>query len=256
MIVRERSDEFILIHQHDHAHISGQLCKAWKQDYFLGREERPSVELAVACHDWCWQALDQRPLLLKETGKPASFVDHPLQEKIAAYRTGVDEMEKRDEYAALLISLHYASFFHGKVVPAAESFRNEEEIRQQRLKEYLTENRRNVDHVRFHFDLLQLCDNLSLYICMNEWGSGKEEEISWFRDGFSQRMLPFDDVPFECEWLSKHQVKIHPYPFVTDEVTVFVPYYRIKKENVTEAVLGSLRHKEKAQHSVIFQKSE
>ncbi|MBU9721402.1 MULTISPECIES: DUF3891 family protein [Bacillaceae] len=229
MIVRETDSEYIFIKQHDHAVISGKLSKAWKDTYFIGHNFRNSVNYAIAHHDRCWQELDNnKPLILEEGKIPASFIEYPLEEKINAYSIGVNWMENQDPYAALLISKHYASFFSGKLDPQGKVFKSEEERRQGYL---LQDTRIKKEHLKFHFDLLQLCDNLSLYICMNEWGVEKEREIDWFKEGFPQRLEPLNHIPLMGKWESKHEVRLTPFPF-SEHIEVAIPYKKVKKSTL------------------------
>ncbi|WP_156430913.1 DUF3891 family protein [Paenibacillus sp. FJAT-26967] len=49
--------------------------------------------------------------------------------------------------------------------------------RQQRLKAKL--NQPGESMIEQHFKLLKLCDELSLYVCLNEPGVSKDEEHPW-----------------------------------------------------------------------------
>src|SRR5690554_1448992 len=126
MIITEMGDYYYFFEQHEHGEISGALCERWDNEYFLGEDLRGSVEFAIKNHDRCWKRLDSEPIYLIEDDKPASFIHYPLEKKIAAYTSGVDEMEKKDKYAAYLISLHYSSFFRGNVVEIGKVFREKE----------------------------------------------------------------------------------------------------------------------------------
>ncbi|MCD8510506.1 MAG: DUF3891 family protein [Bacillus sp. (in: Bacteria)] len=229
MIVIESSGGFRLIEQHEHAIISGFLAEAWRDDLFIGKNRRHEVELAIKNHDACWQRLDKNPILNAKKGRPVSFIDFPLEEKIDAYRSGVDEMLEQNDYAAFLISLHYTSFFRGKLDDEnGQRFKDQEQTRQKQLRQKLDVNG---EDVQFHFDLLQLCDNLSLYLCMNEWGSSKEEEYPWFREGFPQKLATVD-AKFYTKWINENEVALDPYPFKEDSVKVTIPNKHIRKVEI------------------------
>ncbi|MFA9559611.1 DUF3891 family protein [Evansella sp. AB-rgal1] len=232
MIVRERKKEFIVIEQHEHAIISGIFAKKWDDRYFIGGERRKDVELAIQNHDGCWRELDNLRLYIPQKQIPASFINYPLLQKIEAYRNGVDSIEGENKYAALLISMHYSSFFESKLDEDGRAFKYGEEKRQSNL--YKTIHNLDVKSVNFHFDLLQFCDNLSLYICMNEWGCRKEEEISWFKDGFPQKLEPFEGERFYATWKNDDTVQLTPYPFNQESVTVEIPYKQIKRKEAND----------------------
>ncbi|WP_078595759.1 DUF3891 family protein [Evansella clarkii] len=245
MIVKETAKYFILIEQHYHAEISGELANKWRKDYFLGADKRGSVELAIRMHDWCWQKLDKKPVFLTKEKQPASFTDYPLNEKIVAYTEGIEFMKERDEYAALLISSHYSSFFNGKSGKKETKFRTEEEGRQNELKQKLGVENHAMKEFQFHFDLLQLCDNLSLYLCMNKWGASKDEEISWFRKGFPQKFTPLNNEKLYGEWESEGKVILEPFPFSMQTVDVTIPYKKISKgEHTSESLLEEYQNTE------------
>ncbi|MDQ0255802.1 hypothetical protein J2S74_003184 [Evansella vedderi] len=248
MIVREQNGEYMLIEQHDHALISGILAKEWNEELFIGEGRRCSVELAIEQHDACWKELDKNIVFV--AGEPASFTDYPLKDKIAAYRRGIEEMILVNPYAALLISLHYSSFFRGKLDEAGVIFKQEELDRQNHLYKFLSVKE---EEVHFQFDLLQLCDNLSLYLCMNEWGSSKEKEYPWFKNGFPQQLAPVGNNNFYTKWIGEDKVGITPYPFKGPNVEVTIPYKTIEKGNVSEKDFQNKYNRENKQyHSIAF----
>lgn len=225
MIVRETKDGYILVEQHAHAKISGGMARKWKKQWFLGKTRRREVELAIENHDLCWESLDKQPILNQQERKPASFIDYPLEAKISAYKDGVDDMARLNSYAALLISLHYSSFFRGKLDQNGQQFKEREEDRQEQLMDRLHVQN---EELTFHFDLLQLCDNLSLYLCLNEWGVHKDKEHPWFKEGFPQQLATVEST-FYTVWLTENTVLIHPYPFSEENVKVSIPYKYISK---------------------------
>ncbi|ADU30436.1 DUF3891 family protein [Evansella cellulosilytica] len=233
MIITETESHYTFIQQHDHAVISGKLSKEWNDTYLLGREKRMSVELAIQQHDACWKTLDLEPLFSEEIQEPLSFINYPLEVKIAAYRKGIDEMYGEDKYAALLISKHYSSFFTGNLSNSGREFKNHELRRQKLLCNELQIHEPKV--LDEHFRLLQLCDNLSLYLCMNEWGVEKEKEISWFKEGFPQRIPPAKKEKMRARWINKTTVVISPFPFKKECITVVIPYKKIPKSNYSKA---------------------
>ncbi|MDG5789939.1 DUF3891 family protein [Evansella sp. AB-P1] len=253
MIVQEDYNDLILIQQHDHALISGTIANAWNENYFKGEGRRESVELAIAQHDSCWKKLDEKPIYLASTKQPASFLYYPLKEKITAYSQGVDEMEKKNKLAALLISMHYSSFFQGNLDQEGEVFKSNEKDRQKNLWKELIHGSEEREEVKFYFDLLQLCDNLSLYLCMNKWGCSKEEELSWFKNGFPQQLTSLNGVNMVAEWRSPSNVKLTPYPFTEDQVEVHIPYKKIQKECINRYNLkDEIDSAELKKHKVTF----
>lgn len=148
MLVQRRGRTLRLVRQHDHAMAAGRMAHAWRGLGPRGRRgpaDGPGAAgagsdggrlpfrlvLAVALHDVAWRELDRRPRLDPERGRPFGFDEHPLAEKLEAYRRGLDEMEAVDPWLGLLGSLHYASFVGED---GAGAFLRREESRRRRLR--------------------------------------------------------------------------------------------------------------------------
>src|SRR5690606_28648276 len=105
VIVREKDGEFILVKQHDHSQLAGRIAAHWRHR----PEPYESTLLAIREHDLGWQLLDESVRLNPTTGRPYSFMDLPMEERLPAYTWGIDQVEKIDPYAACLCSRHYVS---------------------------------------------------------------------------------------------------------------------------------------------------
>ncbi|MFC4024863.1 DUF3891 family protein [Oceanobacillus longus] len=213
MIVREHDQHFVLIQQDHHAQISGDIMKQWKSDYFHGMELRESVEYAAYQHDHGWKEFDKQPFLNDKEKVPFSFFDFPNLPKIILYKHGIDEVQKVDPYAGMLCSEHYKRFLLNNTSLEAQAFVTYEEMRQQTIIDTL--NKFNKRLFEFHYSLLQLADNLSLYICMNEPGAEKQNEHSFFKKGIptSTTLHEFCKQKIQLRWLNDHTVVINDFPF-------------------------------------------
>ena len=227
MVVTENHDEILLFEQHEHAKACGEFAKAWRDDYFIGDKKREKVIYAIYEHDNGWIQLDDQPILNKQTQIPYSFSNYPLKSKLKAYTNGINRIEKEDDYAALICSLHYASFFEGYTNGRGEGFLRQERRRQQNLIEKLNINTED-EEFRFHYNLLQFCDNLSLYLCMNRPGVDKKNEMIWFRNGFSQKFHFNNERTIIAHWLDEETITLTDFPF-KQEVSVSIHYKSIKK---------------------------
>ncbi|MET3683793.1 hypothetical protein ABID56_001903 [Alkalibacillus flavidus] len=225
MIVTEYDDAYLMIRQHDHALVSGELAKQWSPELFKGDKWREQVEYAVSQHDYAWVPLDKKPIWNDDKQQPHSFMDYPVQPKVDHYSWGVDHVQEQYYYAALLCSWHYASFFDQKSNHSTISefisreMNRQQSIQQQVLPEWPVQ--------QFHFELLQFCDDLSLYMCLNEPGASKENEITMFKDGFRQR---FDGLhePIQAKWLDEQRIAVSPNPFQSS-FNVTIPYKQVGK---------------------------
>ncbi|QST00097.1 DUF3891 family protein [Pontibacillus sp. ALD_SL1] len=231
MIVVREPNHILLFQQHHHALVSGIMAKKWMGNEFVGGEPRSDVEYAVAYHDRAWIPLDQKPRWNNHKQQPYSFIDFPEEEKVIAYQRGIDEVEEHSSYAAVMCSMHYASFY-SKADTLSESVReflHNEERRRERLLSFLSEE---ADNLKEHLDFLQFCDDLSLYCCMNPPGVKKEDELSWFRDGFPQT---FSIAPngLEAAWVDGKHIAVKPFPF-EGPFTVSIPYKRVSDSITAE----------------------
>jgi hypothetical protein len=199
MIVRDRPDSFVLIAQHDHGLVSGEFARHWR--------ERPiplePTLYAIANHDVAWQRLDKSLRFNETTGRPYSFVDYPVEPKMEAYKEGLDLLEARDPYAACLCSMHYASFVRGARGAAEVGFGEGEDRRQERLRDAMSAQ--ELENLERNFRLLRTCDDLSLFVCLNEPG---RSDHPWYREGFE-----FMGTKFVPIWEDRGTLRLNPNPF-------------------------------------------
>jgi uncharacterized protein DUF3891 len=215
VIVRERPDSYVLVGQHDHGLVSGEFARGWR--------ERPvplePTLYAIANHDIAWQELDEVVRWDDTTGRPYSFADYPVEPKIEAYREGLDFLETQDAYAACLCSMHYASFVRDAEGEAEVRFREGEYRRRERLRG--TMSARELENLERNFRLLQTCDDLSLFVCLNEPG---RNDHPWYREGFE-----FMGARFAPIWEDRHTLRFDPNPF-SGVLDLSIPYLSIGKD--------------------------
>ncbi|MED1472405.1 DUF3891 family protein [Bacillus salipaludis] len=234
MIIYERDHDWVMIPQHHHGLLSGEIAQHWNSAYIKGTDRWNEVIFAIAQHDCAWIALDETPLWNDGTKKPYSFIEFPLLPKLTFYKKGIDKIEKQSPYAGLLCSLHYHSFLVGSKKLAAIEFSKQEKARQYRLMEQLNLfEAHKEDLLNFHFLMVQFCDDLSLYLCMQDPGTPKKDEIPWFKNGFRE-IFPFTDgQKIIAEWLDSKQVSIRPFPLASPAV-VSIKVKEVKKTNICQ----------------------
>lgn len=242
MIIRETEEAFVMTTQDEHAHCSGEVARGFREEWFLGEQYKEECLLAIREHDRSWIRLDDTPIWNDHAGVPFTFIDYPVLPKLVMYELGLDEIEKMSSYAALLCSMHFASFFksvQGAGHEAEVDFYQRELARQARLKTML--NDLDEAMITRHFQLLQLCDDISLYICMNKEGVSKEHEHPWFKQGFNSLV---GGQKFIAEWMSPYEVRIDP-PILFEQAWKVhlrhkcVPKQRINEIGIHKAYLES-----------------
>lgn len=234
MIVRDNGDSFIMMTQHDHAQVSGRCAEVWCDSFFRGREMREAVELAIRQHDRGWIGQDEQPLWHVEKGAPYSFMDLPSAYKLSLYEKGIDEVEAMDAYAALLCSEHYVRFTARSSKQASQQFVKRERVRQARLQQKLGTAYIHDDFL-FHYDLLAFCDNVSLYICLNEPGARGDQVHPFYLKG-----LPIPDTftffpgeYLDIRWLNNETISLVHFPF-KNSFQIQIDQKIVSKNNIRE----------------------
>ncbi|WP_077324184.1 DUF3891 family protein [Virgibacillus siamensis] len=233
MIIREHTNEFIMIEQDDHAHLSGKFLQNWKDNLFNGKQMRESVEKAVHHHDLGWKMLDKQPFWNDAKLAPYTFVDFPLLPKTVFYKHGIEEVIKMDLYAGLLCSRHYTNFLLGDDSQEARQFVRDEQNRQRDIKKSLSFF--ETELYDLHYGYLQFCDSLSLYVCLNEPGITKANEHPFFQEGIPIAYLQklFGKETVQANWTDNNTIKINPFPFAKPFM-ITIKYKCIAKGTIAE----------------------
>ncbi|WNF37896.1 DUF3891 family protein [Bacillaceae bacterium IKA-2] len=240
MIILKKTNEIVMFTQHHHAFLSGEIAKHFKTDRFQSIDHWGELMLAIYEHDRSWIGLDETPIWNDEKEVPYSFIDYPLIPKLAFYKIGIDEIEQMSPYAALLCSMHYCSFFKRSMDKRVDKFLEAEEKRQTKIINTL--NLLDGKLQSQHFRLLQFCDDLSLYLCLNEPGTKKVEEYPWFRDGMANsEIFSEENKPLYAEWLNNKEVAVHSFPF-KEEFDLKLQYKRVPKNLIREKGIAPAYH--------------
>ena len=214
MIVRERSSSYVLIKQHDHGLISGEFARRWTEK---PRPLEPTL-YAIANHDIGWQSADASVRWNKDTDSPYSFTNYPTEPKLQIYKGGLDLLELQSPYAACLCSMHYAALVSGSEDEAVIRFLEREAGRRHKIKSTMTVE--EVYNFEYNFRLLRLCDDLSLFVCLNEPGRNVHP---WYQKGFE-----FKGRKLQPVWEDDYTLRFHPNPF-SKPFDLVVPYALIDK---------------------------
>ena len=232
MIVTKTDQFFRLFTQHDHAKASGEIAKHWPSELFLSEHLREELEFAIEQHDRAWIPLDDQPTWNKDKQEPHSFMNYPKEVKVEHYQKGVEEVRNESKYAGLLCSHHYLSFFdHSSNDPTIQRYISQEIKKNERIKEELGEQF-NEQAFDFHFRLLQFCDDLSLYFCLNEPGIDKENETEMFKRGFRQQFEGIKEK-MVAYWEQPDFILLKSGPFA-ETFSLEIPYKKISKAEIDQ----------------------
>lgn len=158
--------------------------------------------------------------------------------KLTFYKRGLDEIEAHTPYGALLCSLHFERLIKisGLDYPELTLYQEHEQERRARIHREL-EVSKPIGEDELYYDgrLLEFCDDLSLYMALNEPGSPKSEEHPWWREGFSGS----EDFSFtlgrtiQTEWKGKSTLILDPFPF-TKTLEISFMLRRVQKSDIAE----------------------
>jgi len=200
VIIRERSDSFLLFGQHEHALMAGEFARRWG-DRPIPLE--PTI-YAIANHDLAWREPDREALWNEEKDRPYSFMDYPLHLKLPAQKWGIDQVEAHNPYAGCLCSMHYARFLLGAECSEEIEFRDGEFERQARINEGMSVA--ELENLERNFRFLRLCDGISLFLCLNE--PGGDDNPPPYPGGFE-----FEGTRFGIVWEDGRTLSLDPNPF-------------------------------------------
>jgi hypothetical protein len=251
MIRRRVGDEFFLITQHDHALLSGELARHVGNKLFEPARS-PSAILGMELHDCGWPLHDDEPTL-NEQGLPLDVFESTRPIALKVWEASAERAAERDDYAALLVSLHVLSLSvnassatqqkHEKFdVSEAKTrfevnrFQHNQIERQEQLRRKLglstdvplrhglaeesSDPRERTLH--FHFRLLQAMDQVSLALCCTQPPSDQIRPVLTQPGGKQMTLRVRRATPTE--------LLISPWPFGPEKIEVTTKYRPVPGE--------------------------
>jgi hypothetical protein len=248
MIRRADGADLLLITQHDHALIAGELAEQFGNEYFAKPDPREPVLLGVSQHDCGWPLHDDDPTL-NANNLPLDVFETPQDIAIKVWTASVERAAAKDSYAGLLVSLHVLSlsvfattqtdFMHeawnladGPGKFAVSKFQQKELERQTDLRCTLglrcdrpvhhaaprEVTQKKEDQLNFNFRMLQAMDVISLAACCTKPPSSQTQDV-----------LPEPGAaPLRLNLRrEKNDVYVDPWPFGAPEIELKIPVCRI-----------------------------
>ncbi len=240
MIVRYESDgSIVMITQNDHAQLSGLFAAHWGNENFAKPRPYGSLVRAAMFHDRGWIRYETSPQLNPETGKTPNYRDVPTDRaQLEAFEWAGEWLSAIDVYAGLMIAKHRTGLWQGRygvikhpparqraeLPPEIETFIARSEGKQKSAAEKF-----DPDELAINYNLLQVWDMMSLYICSNELLKPDRIEpvpVSYSGDGGVAMML----VPMET-----HAIALDPYPFDQPSLTASVIFRRLTESKFKDS---------------------
>jgi hypothetical protein len=179
MIVRYESDgSIVMITQNDHAQLSGLFAAHWGNDRFEKPRPYGPLVRAAMFHDRGWIRYETGPQLNPQTGKTPNYREVPNDAaQLTAFEWAGDWLGAIDPYAGLMIAKHRTGLWQGrygvisypppiqrgKLAPEILEFISRSEAKQKTVAEKLDPR-----ELAINYNLLQVWDMMSLYICSSE----------------------------------------------------------------------------------------
>ena len=188
MIVCDMGDRWQIVMQTDHADLSGEFARRWKQ-----RTDRSaSLRVAAERHDDGWAVWEQSPMCDLETGKPVNFLDVDVLSHLAFYRAGIAAITEQDPYAGLLVSMHGAGIYRGRYGLQPDLKLTFAQAAREQVDAFVAEQERGfaardaelgvtAEQRTADYELLQIYDRMSLLFCMADTLAPPASEFSGYR---------------------------------------------------------------------------
>jgi Protein of unknown function (DUF3891) len=274
MLVSKRPGGYTYVKQYDHGALAGELAERWGNDRFAPVAERfaGALTIAAAHHDDGWRELDDLPAHNEEAGRPAHFLELPLERTVPPYGRGVDGVYERDPLAGALAGMHWSGLYSGRwglqlsggPVPhplAEQVVAEQERRRQEALREVwgFEGPRSEFEASAWHaYEVLQALDVISLALSLIDPSQPSDPEpepvplpgVLWaVEQPPGARLLPsvptarlgeHADLVFTVAALGV--AEIDPWPFGTDGFAAELPSRTVSEVGLPEAEAGEAHH--------------
>jgi len=212
MIRRDKNGGWILITQHDHALLSGQIIAHWGNNNFVIPKPYDEVLFAISVHDSGWKDWDAKPKINPENGYPANFTEMSPYDQSVIWSKCYRSYSKKHSYAAALIALHFSKFNRSNLKKDPDN--KQLELLQIDMKDVIsTELGFNISNsnsdkipndIKVNLKMLQIGDIISLTLC-HGWRSIEITETPTDYNGNSKTLKMESEDGFNY--------KITPYPY-------------------------------------------
>lgn len=172
MIVVPEDGRLLVVTQHDHARLAGEILSLWRGDGLPEHPRREEIVLATRHHDNGWRESDAAPRVDLATGRPHDFTSVALDLRAEIWLRGTARYAEERPRTALLVTWHALALHRDH---RGEAVWDEALLAplDERLEELLERTGAALDEVRSDHWFLDLADALSLAAC-NRWSAPTE----------------------------------------------------------------------------------
>jgi hypothetical protein len=234
MIVRYESDgSVVMITQNDHAQLSGLFAAHWGNTQFEKPRPYGPLVRAAMFHDRGWIRYETSPQLNPDTGRTPNYREVPNDAaQLAAFEWAPDWLAAIDSYAGLMIARHRTGLWQGRYgaithPPAIQRGKLPAEITalitRSEAKQKSAAEKLDGKELAINYNLLQVWDIMSLYICSSE--VLKPDRIEPVSPSYSGE----SGVPMTLTPLAADAIALDPYPFDQPSLTTSVIFRRLNQ---------------------------
>jgi Protein of unknown function (DUF3891) len=240
MIVRYESDgSIVMITQNDHAQLSGLFAAHWGNDRFEKPQPYASMVRAAMFHDRGWIRYETGPQLNPETGKTPNYREVPNDRmQLEAFEWAGDWLSAIDPYAGLMITRHRSGLWQGRYgvithPPAIQRGTLPSEIQafiaRSEARQKVAAEKLDGREIAINYNLLQVWDMMSLYICSTE--ILKPDRIEPVPVAYSGAA----GVALTLTPLQPDTIALDPYPFDRPSLTTSVIFRRLAQNKFRDS---------------------
>lgn len=231
MIVRDQGESWQVVAQPDHGDVCGEIARAWGNDAFEAPRARGSLATAARRHDDGWAIWEREPDVDHRNGdgRPLNVFDIGIGVHLAFFRAMVEAVSDEDRYAGVLASMHAAGLYTNRYDTDPSLKMTFEDTRREQVDRFVEERNAAHDAVAAElgvpddqrwvdYKLLQVCDRLCLYFCLNDLVGGTEADLGPAPTGYGG-----DDATLRIRPVDAWKISIDPYPFAEPVTTFTLP---------------------------------
>jgi hypothetical protein len=224
MIRRDANpNEWVVIRQVDHAHISEKLATDWNDAYLTepgrdcSKQERQVVLASIRRHDDGWAEFDSIPRAHPQTNAPLHFTERTTTEAHAIWVACIESTVDLEPLGSLMVAEHFVSFRRGSERPDYREFVDCFDPRCQAWRAAYLDSGASEVQLQERLTRIPFFDDFSLRLCCTPFGPFR---VSLAED-FDFLASPIGPDGFA--W------SIDPWPFLTDCLHLSIPAARIRK---------------------------
>jgi hypothetical protein len=239
------SSIWLLIQQVEHARMSGELVRHWREQF------SPDVVEAIAHHDDGWAAWENEPKMNPAVGAPYSFLEMALTETLVIWDGSIAAARKFGPLAGYIVAGHFynlvADSDHAKEPPAIAWLTAKRKVRTAWLDEWIrADPSHTLEYAKAAQQMLPRADLFSLWLCCDCPVDTTGASIlgdSAMKLRTDSLLSQFRFVSPECtifESGSRHRVEelswivpVDPFPFKTEPLSLTLQAKAVPKAHYT-----------------------